>query len=85
MKEIKRMQQLAGLITESTFDSVKQHLLSLGYPEDKVETYCNDLESYGDEEDYEGISDDELKNDFEMYWDKLNESPIKRVTKNIQF
>ena len=68
MKEIKRLQKLAGIISESTFDSMKQRLLSFGYPEDKVQTYCNDLESYGDEEDYEDISDEELKKDFQEYF-----------------
>jgi hypothetical protein len=77
MKEIKRLQKLAGIITESTFDSMKQRLLSFGYPEDKVQTYCNDLESYGDEEDYEDISDEELKDDFETYSGEINEMPQK--------
>ena len=49
-------------------NEIKQRLLSLGYPEDKVQTYCNDLESYGDDEDYEGISDEELKKDFQLYF-----------------
>jgi hypothetical protein len=77
MNEIKRMQQLAGLITESTFDSIKQRLLSFGYPEDKVQTYCNDLESYGDDDGYDGISDEELKDDFETYSGEINEMPRK--------
>ena len=47
---------------------IKQRLLSFDYPEDKVQTYCNDLESYGDEEDYEDISDEELKKDFQEYF-----------------
>ena len=49
-------------------NEIKQRLLSFGYPEDKVQIYCNDLESYGDDDDYENISDKELKKDFQLYF-----------------
>jgi hypothetical protein len=52
-------------------ENLKQRLLSLGFPQDKIEIYCNDYESYADEIDYLGISDEDLIEDFKIYFSLL--------------
>jgi hypothetical protein len=52
-------------------ENLEQRLLSFGFPQDKVEIYCSEYESYGDEIDYLGISDEDLIEDFKIYFSLL--------------
>ena len=60
-------------LNESFSDNIKSILLNKGFDKDKVQLYINDLEAYGDEEDYDGITDEEIVADFEEYNGGLNE------------